>query len=284
MKKFNSSKPVAAISGLLVSSLLAVGCSSQKSVPVSSETQASTNQAILNQPVTPAPIATTNTTPTPAPAKKIVKKRPASTVTYKDDAYNLSFRYPRKSSLKKGDGTPSASNEMDFIQPGGVSAVSVELPKDLYPNTDLSSASFLVNVNKNVSEAECGQFALPKADPSDKSVAQPSKLALDKLEFQEIENISGDEATQSDTKYYHLFQNNACYEFALGLSTQGSGDDETVTPVDREKVFRRLETILASVKIKPAEPVSQVAATTAPVPAAPADSAPASTAQAEVSK
>lgn len=283
MKTCFKSHSAAAISGLLVSSLLAVGCSSQKSVPVSSETQTSTNQAMLNQPITPAPLVVTNTSPAPASVKKLAKKRPATTVTYKDDAYNLSFRYPRKSSLKKGDDKELASS-MDFVQPGGIAAVSVGLPMDLYPNTDLSSAFFRVNVNKDVTEAECGQFALPKADPSDKSAIQPSKLALDKLEFQEIEDISGEENKQSDTKYYHLFQNNACYEFALGLSTESGGDDETITPINREQVFRRLETILASVKIKPAEPASQVAATATPVPASQADSAPASTAQAEVSK
>jgi len=219
-----------------------------------------------------------STTPAPSPTpKKVVKKRP-STVTYKDQAYGVSFRYPRKYSLKSGDETDSASAPMNFVKPGGVTTVSVELPKDLYPNTDLASAFFGVNVNKSLTEEECGQFALPQPIPSDKGIVQPSKMALGALELQEVEDISGEEMKQADTKYYHLFQNSVCYEFALSLSTESVGDDETITPVDREKVFRRLETILATVKIKPVA-ASQVATGAAAVPTAQADAAAASTAQ-----
>jgi len=62
---------------------------------------------------------------------------------------------------------------------------------------------------------------------------------------------------QADAKYYHVYQNDACYEFALGLGTEGEGTG-TVDSVDREQVFRKLETILASVEIKP-QPATQVA-------------------------
>jgi hypothetical protein len=242
---------MAAISALLVCSLLAAGCSKEKSTPASSETQSSANQAVLNQPVTPTQTASAPTTVSvPSPAPKKTAKRPLM-ATYKDQTYGVSFRYPRIYALKSGDHLDPNSASMDFVQPGGVGAVAVELPKDLYPKTDLASAFFLVNVNKNLSTDQCGQFTLPQALASDKNGAQPSKLALGGLELQEVENISGEEMNQEDTKYYHLYQNGACYEFALGLSTEATGDDETITPVNREKVFRRLETILATVKIKP---------------------------------
>jgi hypothetical protein len=249
--RFGGKSGTAVISGLLISSLLAVGCSKEKSTPASSETQTSANQTTLNQPVSANQMAATVPATVPVQTtKKVVKKRP-SAVTYKDQTYGVSFRYPRKYALKTGDDLDSKSVPMDFVQPGGVSAVAVELPKDLYPNTDLASAFFLVNVNKSVTEAECGQFAVPQPIPSDKGAVQPSKMALGGLEMQEVEDISGEDMKQADTKYYHLFQNSACYEFALGLWTEAVGDDETVAPVDREKVFRRLETILATVKIKP---------------------------------
>src|SRR5215471_8913151 len=118
---------------VLIASLLA-RCSQKQSKSASSETPTSTNQTTLNQPVapsspTPAPVATT----TPEP-KKVVKKRP-STVTYSDQTYGVSFRYPRKYTLKSGDQIDSASVPMDFAQPGGVNAVSVELPKGLFSDT-----------------------------------------------------------------------------------------------------------------------------------------------------
>jgi hypothetical protein len=270
--RFGGKSRIAVISGLLISSLLVAGCSKEKSTSASSETQTSQNQTTLNQPTlnqptAPAPtVATAETTAVPAgTARKVVRKRP-SNVTYKDQTYGVSFRYPWTYGLKSGDGLDSTAT-MDFVQPGGVTAVAVEVPKGFYPDTDLASAYFVINVNKNLNEAECGQFVSPQPIPADQGVVQPAKVALGGLDMQEIEDISGEDAKQDDTKYYHLFQNGNCYEFALSLSTEAVGDDETVRPVDREKVFRRLETILATVKIN-AAPASQVAA--APV-AAPID-------------
>ena len=212
----------------------------------------------MNQPIAPSVATSASTTTTPE-AKKVVKKRPSSVVQYSDPTYGVSFRYPRKYILKSGTNSDLASMPMDFVQPGGVPAVSVDLPKELYPDTDLATAFFLVNVNKSLTEAECGQFALPLSPASDKEPLQPSKVGIGALQMQEVENISGEEAKNQDTKYYHLFQNGACYEFVLGLSTDNDSKDDGTKAVDRDKVFQRLETILATVKIKPAA-TAQVAA------------------------
>ena len=57
---------------------------------------------------------------------------------------------------------------------------------------------------------------------------------------------------QTDAKYYHAFNNGACYEFALGIGTESDGNVEGITPVDRKAVFGKLEKILATVKLQPA--------------------------------
>ena len=69
---------------------------------------------------------------------------------------------------------------------------------------------------------------------------------------------------QSDTKYFHTFQNGSCYEFALGLQTAEPIDG--IDPVNRDEVFAKLEKILASVKIK-SDGGSEVAATKPTQPA-----------------
>jgi hypothetical protein len=257
-----------AVSSLLIASLLAVGCSQKQSKPAGTETQTSTNQMTLNPPITPKVTASASTgTATPEPPKKIAKKRPSAVVGYSDPTYGVSFRYPRKYTLKSGHDTDVAAASMDFVQPGGVPAVSVELPKGVYRDTDLASAFFRVNVNKSLTETECAQFALPLPLGSDKAPLEPSKVGMGTLEMQEAENISSEETKQVDTKYYHLFQNGSCYEFALGLSTEIGVKDDGTTTVDREKVFQRLETILATVKIKP-EATPQVAAGSTTTPSA----------------
>jgi hypothetical protein len=208
-----------------------------------------------------------------------VKRRP-STVAYNDPAYGVSFSYPRKYALKtpdasKPDTASSQQFDMNFVQPGGVEVASVELPKGVYPGTDLASASFNVSVNQAMTAEQCGQFTLLQLASSDELSVQPAKIKFGGHQLEEMEAISGPDGKQADAKYYHLFENGACYEFAVGLSTQSETDEDGVMPVDREDVFHRLERILATVKINAAAPAVAEApatppasATTAAVPAA----------------
>jgi len=95
-----------------------------------------------------------------------------------------------------------------------------------------------------------------------------SKRMLGDAELHATETVTGEGARQSDAKYFRSFQNGACYEFALNVTTvarEGAG----MKHVDRDKIFDRLEKILATVKINPlvAAPAPE---TTASIPATPA--------------
>lgn len=248
--------PIGALmGGLLVTSILVVGCSKEKSQTASSNIQAPVTQGAPNLGIpvnsTSNPVAST-VTPTAKP-KKVARKRPP-VVTYADQAYGVSFQYPRKYTLKSGAKSDeldeSQTVAMDFMQPGGVNVVGVQLPQGTYPGTDLKAAFFNVSVNKELKPEECGQFSMPDSSGAEKSDFQPEKVSLSGMDFQEVEDISRVDARWDDAKYYHVYENGACYEFALGMTTDGGGTDDGPTPVDREDVFRRLEKILATVKIK----------------------------------
>jgi hypothetical protein len=223
----------------------------------------------------------------PAP-KKVVRKRPAN-VTYTDKSTGISFQYPRKYALETGEAANTAvasgAVPMDFVQPGGVALAAVVLPETLYPNTDLASAFFNVSVNKSLTAGECSEFAVPQSIPapqttSDVAISRPpvselaaSKLMIGDLELHSAENIAGEGTRQDDAKYFHVFQNGACYEFTLRVATAGN-EPEGSRHVDREQIFARLETILATVKIAPlkttaatAPEVTASAPTTATPPA-----------------
>jgi hypothetical protein len=194
-------------------------------------------------------------------------------VTYADQSYGVSFQYPRKYTLKSGEKSNDLGDsqvvDMDFAQPGGVTVAGVELPQGSYPGTDLKAAFFNVSVNKNLKAEECEQFALPESTGEEKSNFQPEKLSMGGMDLQEVEDITREDVKWADAKYYHVYQNGACYEFALGLTTEGGGTDDGSAPVDREDVFRRLEKILATVKIKQdAAPVKASQPTVAETPAA----------------
>jgi len=260
-----------AVSGIFL--LQTGGCSREDSKPVAST---SPNTVMFN----PAPAPVMPSVPADPvqsaakPVKKAVKK-PPTTVTYSDPNYGVSFRYPRKYTLTGSDNNDQTvelmENEqaaMNFVQPGGIAVAKVEVPQGTFPGSDLSFAAFNLNVNKSLTEDECYQFALPGADGADSSTASPAKVKLGVMEFQEVENLSGPATKKSDAKYYHVYDNAACYEFALGLETEG-GTEEELTPVNREEVFQKLEKILASVKIKPQAAAEQTAS--APTAVSPAN-------------
>ena len=248
------------------------------------------------QPTTPvsAPASTAAApTPTPAPVLAKTKKHRAATLSYVNREYGLSFNFPRNYQLKTQVEThveaktssemqvTSAATEplqMNFVHSGGVTLVTVEMPGNSYPGTDFKSGFVNVSVNPGMTAEACAQFTVPEpsmgADPS-------SPVTIGAIEFHEVENSSA-AMKQADAKYYHAFNNGACYEFALRIATSGEGNVkmEKITPVDSEVVFAKLEKILATVKLQPVvTPETQ-----APIPAvtatAPADSS--STAQHEM--
>jgi hypothetical protein len=111
------------------------------------------------------------------------------------------------------------------------------------------------------------------SNPSTSAAAtSTSKLMLGDLELQSAEAVAGEGNRQSDTKYFHIFQNGGCYEFALNVTTMAHETEGAMKHVDRDKVFNRLAAIMATVKINPiAAPEVTASAPAAPAtPATPA--------------
>src|SRR5712691_3030554 len=268
-KKFSRKQKTAALVGsLMVTSVLAVfflgtsGCSKKETAK---------SVAMSNQPTPPASITPNSpTAPTesqPAAPKKPAKKsakRKSSTVTYTNRTYGLSFQYPRSYILKTGEEanlhwTASEPVQMDFVQPGGVAVAAVEPSRGSSSRgsdqaTDFTSAFFNVSVNPNLTSAQCTQFAFPKPDDAPVGPVSPAKVTVGAIAFDEIE----DAMPQADARYYHVFKNGACYEFALGLGTTVDEAKEGVTRVSSKEVFGKREKILSTVKIQ--EPAAQAGA------------------------
>jgi hypothetical protein len=274
---FEKTAGTVVFAALLIVCSIAVGCSSDKPKP-----ESSTNQTAMTQPM--PPIATS---PASAPAtpvaqaakpvhKKVARKRPA-TVTYADRTSGVSFKYPRKYALETGEAADELVSSdpvpMDFVQPGGVELAAVTVPESVYPNSDLATAFFNVSVNKSLTAEQCGEFSEAKpagpVDPAVQTPAQPqsSKLMIGDMELQSSETLASQGTREEASKYYHVFENGACYEFALKVATT-KVETEGPKHVDREEVFQRLEKILATVKINPAA-APEVTASAPAGPAAP---------------
>jgi hypothetical protein len=242
--------------GVLIVCSLAVGCSSEKPKPQISSNQTPSTQSMAPAPIMPVPAAPETQAAAKPAHKKVVRRAPA-TVHYVDKDSGLSFRYPRKYVLKTGDAADELVSTnltvMDFSQPGGVVTAAVKIPEGAYPKSDLVSAMFDVSVNKSLTAEQCSEFsALPSGPATAATAVAPTpKLILGDMELTSAETQGSADSRKEDSKYYHVFENGACYELAMKVATTGVEPDEGGKPVDRNEVFKKLETILASVQINP---------------------------------
>jgi hypothetical protein len=252
---------VIASSVLLVLLLAISACSMLSSKPAL--TISSPAPTFTTPPATPATIAAAL-----EPAKKMQKKRPAN-VTYKDPGNGLSFLYPRKFALTAGyrlqpEFAGVGDAPMNFVQPGGITVAAVELPGDSYPDTDFESAFFNVNVNRSVSEQDCARFASVDARKADGEPIETAKVKVGATDMDTTSNFSANVVKQAETQYYHSYEAGACYEYVLGLGTEGFATEGGIKHVNRDRVFAKLEKILATVKVAPGEPEQAVTPTVAP--------------------
>jgi hypothetical protein len=246
------------LAGIFLLETSACSKSNSKSMIVKPEQPAITQQAEIPAlaPVVP-----------PAKTVKKVKRHKSTAEAYRNSDYGVSLLYPKRYVLKNDeaaniDWAGLGPVQMNFVQDGGGTLAAIELPKNSYPNTDFASAFFNVSVHPKLTSEECSQFMFPETTGN--AAAKPANVKMGETEFSEIEASAGDATNQADAKYYHVFQNGACYEFALGVET-ARGVDAEVPQVDRTQVFNRLKRILSTVKIVAVEPTA-VAATTAAVP------------------
>jgi hypothetical protein len=268
-RQWFSSRHVPALTAGLVIVALFVGAEACSRKSSNSNTAASARPAI-SEPA-PAPATPAAAAPATAPVAKRVRKarrRRASVITYANNDYGVRFRYPRKYDLKLGEEAqltwPGLGPvQTSFPKTGGVTVAAVAMPENSFPGTDFASGFLNLSVNSGITAAECMQFAVTGKAVSATSPAgsDPVKIEIGKLEFSEVEKVTDQDPKQADVKYYHAFQNNACYEFALGVGTVGDDSKPDVAQVDRSKVFGELEKILASVHFKPVEvPITAPAA------------------------
>jgi hypothetical protein len=94
-------------------------------------------------------------------------------------------------------------------------------------------------------------------------------MMIGEMELVSSETLANDGTREEAAKYYHSFQGGKCYEFALKVATEVE-TDEGGKRVDREEIFKRLEKILATVKINPVSTPEVTASAPAVAPVSPA--------------
>jgi len=218
---------------------------------ISCSRQSGNSTGKISPPAVPAASttpATTTASATAEPPKKIKKHRPAN-ATYVNGTYGVSFSYPRKYSLQAGDGKSSLPVPANFVKPGAVEIAAVDLPDSSFTDTDFTAGLLNVTVNPGMTSDECAQFVPSSKDPE---AAKPENVKIGSNDFTVLEQMNGESTHRADVKYFHLFKNDACYEFALDVETSRKPDEE-LAQVDRGKVFQQLAKILTTARIKEVE-------------------------------
>jgi hypothetical protein len=266
LSSWSQQQKLAMIAGFAVLglSLVVCACSKQSAKPALVSVS---SPAPAPLPATPTTIASTIADPQAPlhkPAKKTSKKRPAD-VTYSDANSGLSFLYPRKFSVISGDSAQAefaavGDVPMNFVQPGGVAIATVALPANAYPGTDFASGFFNVSVNRAISQQECSHFAFVDTRNADGEPVDAEKVKIGGNDMEMTSDFTASDIKQVETQYYHNYVDGSCYEYSLGLSTEGFTTEGNIQHVNRDEVFAKLEKILATVKVNPVEtePVAQV--------------------------
>jgi hypothetical protein len=193
-----------------------------------------------------------------AKAKKAMKKRPPN-VLYSDTYTGVSFLYPRKFMLESGDKAEAqfaavGDVPMNFSEPGGNILATVEAPYNSYPGTDFRSAFFNVNLNRNLSADQCSHFAFTDTSNSDGEPVDAEKVNVGDSEMQTTSSYTALPDGHAQTRYYHQYKEGVCYEYVLGVGTEGFSTEGSVKHVNDDEVIARLEKILTTVKVTPPQP------------------------------
>jgi hypothetical protein len=158
--------------------------------------------------------------------------------------------------------TADQCSEFAVPQPKAIAkpdSAAVSEAKNDTPKADNATPEVKTEVNIDASKQELtaksdpASASNPEQPLSAKITADAGKLLIGDMELRATEAVTGEGTRQSDSKYFHLYQNGACYEFALNVTTNAS-DEGLVKHVDRDRVFNRLEQILTTVKINSVAP------------------------------
>ncbi len=229
--------------GTLAALVATLACSSKPgkqaaSSPVSSST-------------TLKPVALSTVVPVvPQPASESVKSKrvePVKSGNFMSRDYGVSFHYPwqyaflNARALAHGD---SSLKPKPDGHDGQFVLARVEIPQGFYPDTDFQSGYFVLSLNENLNEQECGQALSPAKD------AKLNTVSIQGQDFHWVETSSAGHGQASTVRNYATFENGTCYEIEMGVKT--ANQDGMARELNPELVLSRLDSILQTVKIVPA--------------------------------
>jgi len=233
------------LTAALAAAAITVGCSRvavSSSTPGSTSLRADSPQTGTPSAQTAAPVA--NNTKASSAEKSPVPKL----ITYKSRDYGVSFVYPWQYALVSAravaEGDKSLRPRSDGHD-GQITLARIDIPKGFYADTDYENGYFTLSLDQDLSQQECeASLGVPKD-------GKPGSENINGTEFRWVETDKGGGGHATKLRQYVTYTNSTCYQFEMGVKT--SNEDGLAREVDPDKVLRRLDGILKTVKILPAE-------------------------------
>jgi hypothetical protein len=163
---------------------------------------------------------------------------------YTSPDYGITFSYPRSYAFK---GPSEVSEEANALlqqradgSPDQQLLVRIELPDNLYPRTDFLAGYFSLSVNSALTADQCSQSIGVEEE------GEPGTLLIDGIAFRSLQTAAGADGTHTSLREYAASSGGVCYEIELGVVTVNDG---SITAVNEDRVFHRLDAILRTIKI-----------------------------------
>jgi hypothetical protein len=135
--------------------------------------------------------------------------------THTNRKFGIQFAVPRLSNSTAASGPDAQANFA--VERGTVTLAQLDIPRDVYPDTNFIRGSFAIFVNPQITNRQsCEQFGA--FDP--RSLSSRTISGLRYAELTVSDNGMG--KFYSDY-YFHTFQNNLCYELSFKLGSYNTG-------------------------------------------------------------
>lgn len=196
----------------------------EPAVPATPAIDPATGETAVTTPVTQVPPTTTPTVPTSS-ANQI----------YRNDAYNFEFTYPKEF----GFVTPNYANLENQV-------VQLQIGGDNYPKTNLNDAAIAVSTGFAKSTKDCQDL---KNQPEG-STGFTQTASINGVNFDSTTGNGAGAGNFYESRVYRTLHGSFCYEITETIHTANIGnfDPGTVTEIDKNAIWNKLETITQTFK------------------------------------
>jgi hypothetical protein len=163
---------------------------------------------------------------------------------YTNPSYAITFSYLRSYAFKGPSEVAEEAHALLQQRTDGSASqqllARIELPDNLYPRTDFLAGYLSLSVNSALTADQCAQAIGVEEE------GEAGTLLIDGIAFHSLQTSAAAEGTHTSWREYAALSGGVCYEIELGVVTVNDG---SITVVNEDRVFHRLDTILRTVKI-----------------------------------